>query len=531
MATPKKIQVSKTIFELSPRAERILFSSLSVIVFLLILFFLHQIGKYYFWRFDLTEDNIFSLSETSKDIVGNLDDQLTIKAYFPEDLPQQVEDYQQFVSDLLLEYEDAGRGSLEYEIINPSDDESAQQEAQSYGITGQRFQVIENDKVSFRDNVFFGIAIIYGDQVELITNFDQQTLVSLDQVEYDLTSRIKNLSDPERTILGYLEADQIEPFGTRFSSVQAQLGELYTLQPVPAAEVANSGVDVLLVGGITQSLPAELLYQIDQAIVRGTNVLFLTDGVAVDTQQGLVNPLESGLAPLLEHYGVTTTPTGVFGPESLSFTFGGVLPSYLLSPGILENSDINKNIDTFLLPFGTPLNIREEALDENDELRVLYASNNDSWTQNNFTSGFSPQLATSTGAQPVMISFQGDLSSYYSAVSLPEGLDTAGVELISQIDNTRFIVVGGSSAFSSQILGNQIAQQNLNLLLNSIDWLSQDNSLLNIRSNVSAIEVLNLSDTEKDVIRWTNRILFPLVIGLIGFVYIFLRRQRMNRVY
>lgn len=41
-----------------------------------------------FFRIDLTSNHIYTLSEASKDIAGNLDDKLVIKAYFTDNLPR-----------------------------------------------------------------------------------------------------------------------------------------------------------------------------------------------------------------------------------------------------------------------------------------------------------------------------------------------------------------------------------------------------------------------------------------------------------
>ena len=51
------------------------------------LFLLNTISTSRFFRIDLTDNNIFSLSTSSKSVIKDVDDLLTMKVYFSDDLP------------------------------------------------------------------------------------------------------------------------------------------------------------------------------------------------------------------------------------------------------------------------------------------------------------------------------------------------------------------------------------------------------------------------------------------------------------
>ena len=56
-----------------------------------------------FKRFDLTDNKMFSLSPSSENIVKNLDDRLTIKVYFSDDLPNELGNTRRYLQDILEE--------------------------------------------------------------------------------------------------------------------------------------------------------------------------------------------------------------------------------------------------------------------------------------------------------------------------------------------------------------------------------------------------------------------------------------------
>ena len=92
------------------------------------------LGTNLFLRIDLTGRGIYSLSSASKEVVRSLDDRLTIKAYFSNDLPAQAVGIARYVKDKLDDYQAYGRQKIHFEFIDPAGDEEAEQEALAYGI-------------------------------------------------------------------------------------------------------------------------------------------------------------------------------------------------------------------------------------------------------------------------------------------------------------------------------------------------------------------------------------------------------------
>ena len=126
---------------------------IGIVIFAFIL--VNLISMNLFVRFDLTDNQMFSLSESSKKTIMKIDDPLTIDLYFSDDLPGQLQNNKRFVQDLLEEYSAYSKNVKFYFIPN---DEEFSSKAQSDGILSQDIQVIENDEISFK-TIFMGMKI------------------------------------------------------------------------------------------------------------------------------------------------------------------------------------------------------------------------------------------------------------------------------------------------------------------------------------------------------------------------------------
>ena len=124
------------------------------------LVFLNLISRNIFKRFDLTDTQMYSLSSSSQSVISKIDDLMTIKVYFSNDLPGNYANNRRYLQDILEEYIAYSKGNLRFEFIDPSSDEDMQLAAQRAGIQPVQLQVIENDKVEVK-RVYMGLSILY----------------------------------------------------------------------------------------------------------------------------------------------------------------------------------------------------------------------------------------------------------------------------------------------------------------------------------------------------------------------------------
>lgn len=153
-------------------------------------------------RLDLTQDKMYSLSSTTKDIVRSLDERLLIRGYFSEKTHPLLAPLVPQIRDLLDEYRIAGGDRLRVEVIDPTDSKDAAREAK------ERFN-IDPTPLPFTTqteqsvvNAYFTIVVEYGDQYEVLRLGDLiqersydvgKHEVTLRNLEYQVTKTIKKV--------------------------------------------------------------------------------------------------------------------------------------------------------------------------------------------------------------------------------------------------------------------------------------------------------------------------------------------------
>ncbi len=138
-----------------------------LMMFALILIVVNMISSKLYFRLDFTEDQRYTLSKATDGIITGLDDVITVKAYFSEDLPTQLISNRQDFEDLLLEYENRSGGNIVYEFISPNENEELEAEAQQSGIQPIIINVSEKDQVQ-KLKAYMGAILVMGDNKEII---------------------------------------------------------------------------------------------------------------------------------------------------------------------------------------------------------------------------------------------------------------------------------------------------------------------------------------------------------------------------
>ena len=110
-----------------------------------------------FIRADLTEDKRYTISKATKNVLGSLDDIVTITAYFSTN-PAEVAQIRRSIRDVLDEY-NAFSKKLQIDFVNPADfNDGQKQELRFKGIPEIQINVVKKDKAEIA-NVYMGISI------------------------------------------------------------------------------------------------------------------------------------------------------------------------------------------------------------------------------------------------------------------------------------------------------------------------------------------------------------------------------------
>jgi ABC-2 type transport system permease protein len=162
----------------------------------------YLIGGWTTARLDLTEEDKYTISETTRMTLRSLDEPVTVYGYFSNRTHPKLAPLVPQIEDLLDEYSALSRGKLTWQIIDPGEDEEAEREAsQRYGVRSTPFQLTSKYEAGIV-NAYFALVIKYGDQykrygfqdlIEITPMPDGDVDVRLRNLEYDLTRGIRKV--------------------------------------------------------------------------------------------------------------------------------------------------------------------------------------------------------------------------------------------------------------------------------------------------------------------------------------------------
>ncbi len=484
----------------------------------LILVAMNLIGLNVFGRLDLTDDQVYSLSDASIDLVESLDDPVTITAFFTADLPAPYSDNRRFLKDKLDDYRAYGGANVQYQFVDPADDDALQQEAARYRIPPVQIQVYEADNIQLK-NAYMGVAIQYAGEREVIPVFEDRA-----SLEYDITSAIRRLTMDELPAIGFLTGHGEPTPTTAMQTLFQQLGRNYARKIVTAGDSLSEHPDALLVIAPADSLPDNHLRAIDAYIMDGGRAGFLINRVAADIQQGQAFEVTTGLETMLAGYGVGLNADLVMdeqnAPISMQRPMGGYtvmqqIP-YPFLPVISNFADDNAMVNRVgnAMFFFTSTIDTALALPAGVQRELLAFSSSRSQVQEGFfmvQPGFPPEPNFSDGPFPIAASYSGSFpSAYDSGRQSPE---------------TRIVLFGDGDFINEQIVG--AIPGNVNLGLNLADWLVQDEALLAIRSKNAAPRMLReTSEGARAFFKYGTMLGPVLIVVLFGLLRWQKRRSR-----
>ena len=261
-------------------------------------------------RLDLTENQVYSLSKGSKQVLADIDEPINLYFFFSDKATKNMtslRNYASRVESLLTEYETIAKGKVKLQVIDPQPFSEQEDLANQYGLTGATIGAAG-------EAIYMGLAATnaIGEQ-KVIAFFDPKQESFL---EYEISKLIHQLSDAKPvkvTLLSDLNiaggqnpmTGQFDPAWTFYS----QLQQLYQVELV-GSEISNLPDDTdLLVLVHPKDLSDSLLFAIDQYALKGGKVLAFVDphneSDPMAMMTGAMGPNTSSLDKLFAAWGVT----------------------------------------------------------------------------------------------------------------------------------------------------------------------------------------------------------------------------------
>ena len=272
-------------------------------------------------RFDLTENQLFTLSEGTRNVLASLQEPVTLYFYFSQasskDIPQ-LRSYAKRVDELLQEFESHAEGKLTVRRVDPAPFSEEEDQAATLGLQAAPVGAAG-------ESLYLGIAGSNSLDDMQVMPFLQPSKEKF--LEYDLAKLISTLGNPERKKLGLLSSLSMQPGWNPATQgmrpawvIYEQLGQLFDIEQidVQAAELPLD-LDVLMLVH-PRNLGPNLLYAIEQFVLGGGRLIAFLDPVAESDQGDPNDPMarmqagsSSDLGSLLAAWGVAYDPARAVG--------------------------------------------------------------------------------------------------------------------------------------------------------------------------------------------------------------------------
>jgi len=568
----------------SARRGDLLELALGVGIVLLVLY----IGSFFRVRADLTSEKRYTLRPATEELAKSLEDVVYVKVYLSGELPADLQRLSQATQDLLDEMRVHAGDRIQYTFIDPSESTDPKTRNEVYDQlqqAGLAYSSIRlREKAGYSEVIVFpGALVTYREKTVPVQLLKTQLRTadadivnrSINNLEYELASGMRQATSKGRPRIGML-AGHGELEGPVVADMTAAWKELYDVETVRIDErvdalsrkvegmrYRSNDFDALVVARPDSTFTGRDLYVIDQFVMNGGKVLWLIDAMNANldslrkNQFSIATPLELGIDELLFAYGarinkdlildqscapieIYTQPYGNQRKlERFPWYFEPVLIPQVQHPIVSNIDPVHMRFVSSLDTIGT------------DSIRktILLTSSPRSLAQRNpvrislniveMDMGFDRR---STPHLPTAVLLEGSFTSAYkdrlpaAFANDPEvgyrekGQRSAqlvisdGDVIFNRVDPTSGAIypLGFDRYANGKIYGNR------ELLMNAMNYLLDDQSLISIRSRTITLRQLDPVRVQAERTQWQviNTVVPVLISLVIGIVFHMFRRRR-----
>jgi len=511
----------------------------------------------------------------------------------------ELKDYPDEINKIVQDLNPRTYNKLVFNRIDPSTEPEKTKELEKLDIMELNWPAIDQAKVAPGSGLI-GLLIRYKQNTRVIPVLQvlrlpifgtQYQLADVGTIEEQINANLERLVNINED-LGYLEdfgtldtggLGPMSPRNNETLGVFKQLVEkTYTLKNIHVKEQpVPSGLKCLVIARPTEKFSDYALYQIDQALMRGTNLAIFTDAFKESRPPGqqpfmaqmpTYVPMDTGLEKLLAHYGVRIKNAIVLDENCYRQRRppqqgGGEQPIYFAP--VIQNEHINKelaymrDIKGLITLKISPLELDQKRIEEQKiTAHELFASSDKSWEMRDrimLNPMFlqPPASDKEMHSEPLAYLLEGTFSSYFKGKPMPEkpveketegenpneaSPESQGAKTdLSQITEkgafreqsppARIFVTASSEMLKDQLLDEAGKSTNAMFVLNVLDALNGRESLAAMRSKVQSFNPLKETGPgAKTMIKAVNIAGLPVLVVLLGLVIWMRRHARRKRI-
>lgn len=542
------------------------------LLLLCLLLIVNTLASSFFFRIDLTEDKRYTLSQPAKQVVNEVVEPLIVDVFLEGDFPSEFRKLQIETRQMLEEF-NAYNNHIQFNFVNPleGDAEANEVATQFYhlGMTPARINVVENGRSS--ESIIFPWAMAnYKEKSVIVPLMRNQTGAtsqerinnSVQQLEYAFADAFGKLLNPKHKKIAVMRGNGELP-DILLSDFIKSLQAYYFVAPFTLDSVANNPegtleqlkeYDMILEAKPTESFSEKEKFVLDQYLMHGGKAIWLLDRVVMETDSlfnesgsAFALPGDLNLDDYFFKYGVRVNPNLVqdlYSAPLVLASGAGNNTQFNPHPWLyyplaisLDNHAINNNIEAVRFEYASAI----DTLKNDITKTVLLATSPLTRTQGTPAEISLDQIqqepnpdSFQAGSQALAVLLEGQFTSVYEnrikPFSLTNPLDNgkeSQMLVISDGDIIKNDLQQGQSLelgfdrFTGMTYGNK------EFLLNAVNFMLDDQRLVEIRSKEVSIPFMDLRKADEERLLWQiiNLVGPLLVLALIGLVYYFIRRR------
>ncbi|WP_288457655.1 gliding motility-associated ABC transporter substrate-binding protein GldG [uncultured Chryseobacterium sp.] len=525
-------------------------------------------------RLDLTKEKRYTLSDNTVKVLESVNKPLVVDVYLEGDFPASFKQLQSETKFMLEEFRKINP-KIDFKFIDPIKTKMSKDTLMAMGMQPSMLPDIKDGKVS--QIMLFPYAVVKYDKrgvsIPLVVqqtgiDADQQLTKSIENLEYNLVSNIKNIAAHKRKKIGILvNQDELNP--REFQGFMQLATESYDAGPIiPKNQTELTIADIptlkqmnaLVIAKPRKAFTDGEKVILDQYIMNGGKTLWMIDAVNAEmdtlmrSQKVMPFPVDINMTDFFFNYGIRINPALVKDVKKfalLRLVTGEVSgnPQYTSLPwpyfplGIAEsNNPITKNINPVKFEFPTSIdtlggrkNIKTNVLFESSERTLLKQVPNYVDLKEISSVDSLGQMEKSSTPKIYAVSLEGKFNSAYASRIERKSYPN----FKSSSPENKMIVIADGDVGRNKVLKGEPLPLGVDLLTNeqfgneqflrnALDYLLDDSNLMDLRNRNIEERLLDRQriTEEKNNWQWFNLLLPLVIIGILGGLFFWLRKKR-----
>lgn len=550
--------------------------SLTILILGLIIY----LSSVMYFRIDLTSEKRYTLTNATRNILRNLEQEVFIQVYLEGEMPIGFKNMRRATKELLDEFRIYSGKKVIYEFINPAEspDQKVRNEVfmelDSKGLKATN--ALFSDKEGGRSQkIIFPGAIVNYNGMEMavnllknnpLLNHSQNLHNSIEGLEYEFIHVIKNISSDTIYKVAFIEGHgELDEY--QVGDITMELARFYHVDRgiIGGKPGILDDYAAVIVAKPREAFSEADKFVIDQYIMNGGGVLWLIDAVRVDRDSleqtgvtvGLIEQIN--LDDQLFKYGVRINPKLIQDINCaiipINIAFAGQQPKYVPAPWLyfpllfpLENHPVTKNLNLVRSEF---VNVIDTVGGEGRiKKKILLRSSKDTRVvsvpvfirledikyppeEREFNKPF----------QSAAVLLEGEFESVFKNRMISHYIKNQDVDFRDHSIPNRMIIVADGDMIRNEVsvradriipltLGqDRYTQQtygNKEFILNAVHYLAEETSLVEIRSRTLTLRLLDKTKIIKEKFKWQliNTVLPVLILVLFGLVNWYFRKRK-----